>query len=429
MTHSERHSPLSVLDSGNAPYILELFQQYKNNPDSVSSDWRVFFEDHDRQAAADHDPASNTVQPAEAFRTYGHLAAELDPLGLVPRPTPPELYPSCPRLTEIYCGKIGFEFMHLATKAERDWFAAEIENKSFALSDGEKNDIYHSLLKTESFAKFLHIKFPGAKRFGLDGGESLIPAMEYLLNLLSGKGVQEIIIGMAHRGRLEMMSQILKRPLDDITNPPELSSSGDVRYHTGYESDRVINGRPLTLSIANNPSHLESVVPVTLGKVRGKQDAGKNVVGLLIHGDAAFAGQGIVAESLQLCQLDGYKTGGSIHIIINNQIGFTTDPTKARSSRYCSDGAKTIQAPILHVNADYPESVIRAVHLAAEYRFRFHHDAVIDLVCYRRHGHNEGDEPVFTQPIMYRKITAHPSVASLYGEKLRGDGICLQPPS
>ena len=292
------------------------------------------------------------------------------------------------------------------------------------------------VVDAEEFEKYLHKKYTGTKRFGVDGGEAMIPAIEQILKRGSQLGLGEIVVGMAHRGRLNILHNVFGKPfraiisefLGNPANPENAGGSGDVKYHMGASSDREFDGKTVHLSLAPNPSHLEIVDPVVVGRVRAKQeqrgDADRTeVVGILLHGDAAFAGQGIVAECLAMSDTGGYRIGGTIHLIINNQIGFTTAPQYARSSLYCSDVAKTIQAPIFHVNGDDPEACVRVAQLAWEYRQRFHKDVVIDMVCYRRHGHNEGDDPSYTQPLMYKAIADHRSVRKLYVESLvkRGD--------
>ena len=405
-----------------------------------------------------------------AYRVRGHLRAKLDPLGLQEQSENPELDPlsygfqdkdldrpifinyvlgleqatlrDIMRVLEkTYCGSIGVEFMHIQDPDEKSWIQERIErirNQPDFTTMGKKA-ILNRLVETEGFEKFLDKKFTGTKRFGLDGGESLVPAMEQIFKRGSQIGVEEIVLGMAHRGRLNVLANVMSKPFQAIfhefkggsSKPEDVGGSGDVKYHLGSSSDRVFDGRSVHLSLTANPSHLECVNTVCLGKVRAKQrqknDGDREkVMALLLHGDAAFAGQGLVPEALDLSGLKGYQTGGTIHIIINNQIGFTTNPKHSRSSPYCSDVAKTVAAPIFHVNADDVEAVVHVSRIATEYRQKFKKDVVIDMICYRRHGHNEGDEPMFTQPLMYKKIGAHPTTREIYSQKLVHEGVMTQ---
>lgn len=405
-----------------------------------------------------------------AYRVRGHLRANLDPLGLQDREEHSELDPKSygfqdkdldrpifinyvlgleqasmrdimTVLEQTYCGSIGVEFMHIQDPDEKSWIQERIErirNQPEFTVMGKKA-ILNRLIETEGFEKFLDKKFTGTKRFGLDGGESLVPAMEQIFKRGSQLGIEEIVLGMAHRGRLNVLANVMSKPFQAIfhefqggsTKPEDVGGSGDVKYHLGSSSDRVFDGRSVHLSLTANPSHLECVNTVCLGKVRAKQrqkndSEREKVMALLLHGDAAFAGQGLVPEALDLSNLRGYKTGGTIHIVINNQIGFTTNPKHSRSSPYCSDVAKTVAAPIFHVNADDVEAVVHVARIATEYRQKFKKDAVIDMICYRRHGHNEGDEPMFTQPLMYKKIAAHPTTREIYAQKLVRENIMTQ---
>ncbi len=405
-----------------------------------------------------------------AYRVRGHLHANLDPLGLEEPKEHPELDPGSYGfkekdldwpifinyvlgletatlreiiriLKETYCGSIGVEFMHIQDPDEKAWIQERIErihNQPEFTVVGKKA-ILNRLIETEGFEKYLDKKFTGTKRFGLDGGESLVPAMEQIFKRGSQLGLEEIVLGMAHRGRLNVLANVMSKPFTAIfhefqggsSSPDDVGGSGDVKYHLGSSSDRVFDGRSVHLSLTANPSHLECVNTVCLGKVRAKQtqknDSNRErVMALLLHGDAAFAGQGLVPEALDLSGLLGYQTGGTIHIIINNQIGFTTNPKHSRSSPYCSDVAKTVAAPIFHVNADDVEAVVHVARIATEYRQRFKQDVVVDMICYRRHGHNEGDEPMFTQPRMYKKIAAHPTTREIYGAKLVHEGVLTQ---
>jgi len=399
-----------------------------------------------------------------AYRTQGNLLAKLDPLGLKTSEYIDELHPEYHGfdkedydhkifldgminkqyatvreilnfLRKTYCGTIGYEFMHIANPIERKWFRDRIEKDENALkfTKNGKLAILSRLIHAEGFEKFLHTKYIGTKRFGLDGGESLIPALEQIIKVGGQSKIREIKIGMSHRGRLNVLANLLQKSFKRIFNEfaGEIDSSedsaGDVKYHLGASSNREFDGNSVHVSLTDNPSHLEAVSPVVLGQTRAKQyfhqDFERNkVIPILIHGDAAFAAQGIVAECFAMSGLPGHNTGGTIHIIINNQIGFTTSPRFARSSPYPSDVAKMVEAPILHVNGDDPEATVYAARIATEFRLKFNRDVVIDMFCYRRYGHNEGDEPSFTQPLMYKKIRSHPTSLSLYGEKLVKEG-------
>ncbi|MCU0839788.1 MAG: 2-oxoglutarate dehydrogenase E1 component, partial [Rhodospirillales bacterium] len=400
------------------------------------------------------------------YRVRGHLMANFDPLGLERRRYHPELDPKTygfgeedldrpifidgvlgletatvrqilEILRQTYCGSIGVEFMHIPYPDEKAWIQQRIEGIRFEPPlDGEtKRTILDQLIHAEDFERFLHIKFTGTKRFGLDGSESTIPALEAIVRRGSELGIKEIVFGMAHRGRLNVLANIMGKPYVAILSefqgsaakPDDVQGSGDVKYHLGTSSDRAFNGRDIHLSLTANPSHLEAVDPVVLGKVRAKQTqrgdtARSEVMGVLIHGDAAIAGQGLSAETFGLSELKGYRVGGTIHFIINNQIGFTTSPSYSRSSPYSSDVAKMVMAPILHVNGDDPEAVVRVARIATEFRQQFKRDVVIDMFCYRRFGHNESDEPSFTQPIMYRTIAKHPTTRQIFAQKLIAEG-------
>ncbi len=402
------------------------------------------------------------------FRVRGHLEADLDPLQLDNKLPHPELQPETygflaqdwdrpifldhvlglefATINEIYdilhrtyCGKVGVEFMHISHPEEKAWIQRRIEGvgKDISFTDEGKKAILNKLIETEGFEKFLGLKHRGTKRFGLDGGEALIPAMEQIIKRGGQMGLKEIVIGMPHRGRLNVLGNVMDKPFQALfseflgigSNPDEIETSGDVKYHLGASSDREFDGNKVHLSLTANPSHLEIVDPVVLGKVRAKQDQRgdidkrNQVLPLLLHGDAAFAGQGVVPECFGLSGLRGHKTGGSIHFIVNNQIGFTTNPRFSRSSPYPSDIAKGLQAPILHVNGDDPEAVVYCAKVATEFRQKFGKPVVIDMFCYRRFGHNEGDEPAFTQPLMYKKIADHPTIVEIYGSKLVREGI------
>ena len=404
-----------------------------------------------------------------AYRMRGHFHAKLDPLGIQAEPNEEELEPRSYGFTEAdmdrrifldkvlglefssmreivailrrtYCQTLGVEFMHISNAAQKGWIQERIEgrDKEISFTREGKRAILNKLVEAEGFEKFLDVKYTGTKRFGLDGGELLIPALEQIIKRGGNLGVKEIVLGMPHRGRLNVLTQVMGKPHRALfhefkggsSTPDETEGSGDVKYHLGASSDREFDGNKVHLSLAPNPSHLEIVDPVALGKVRAKQDQHgatpderRMVMPLLMHGDAAFAGQGVVAECFGLSDLKGYRTGGSIHFIVNNQIGFTTYPRYSRSSPYPSDVAKMIEALIFHVNGDDPEAVTFAAKVATEYRQKFQRPVVIDMFCYRRFGHNEGDEPSFTQPLMYQKIRSHPTTLEIYSKKLIGEGV------
>ena len=404
------------------------------------------------------------VAMIRSYRQRGHLIAKLDPLGLLETDYLDELHPEfygfkkedyqkkiflddvtnkeysniseiLTFLKEKYCGSLGYEYMHISNPTERKWFRERVEkNDDFNFTQNGKEAILNKLIQAEGFEKFLHTKYVGTKRFGLDGGESLIPALEQIIKIGGQSQVKEVKIGMSHRGRLNVLANVLQKSYKRIFNEfaGEISSNskddtGDVKYHLGASSNREFDGNSVHVSLTDNPSHLEAVNPVVLGQTRAKQffhkdKERKKVIPILIHGDAAFAGQGVVAECFAMSGLPGHNTGGTIHIIINNQIGFTTSPRFARSSPYPSDVAKMVEAPIIHVNGDDPEAVVYAARIATDFRLKFNRDVVIDLICYRRFGHNEGDEPSFTQPLMYKKIRSHPSTIKVYGEKLVDEG-------
>ena len=409
------------------------------------------------------------IMMIRAYRIRGHLKANLDPLGLIEKIEHAELQPetygfkaedmerqifldnvlglefaTLKEILEIlnrtYCSTVGIEFMHISDPEEKSWLQQRIEgkDKEITFTDLGKEFILKKLIEAEGFEKYLHKKFVGTKRFGLDGAETVIPAMEQIIKKGGQLGVTEIVIGMPHRGRLGVLATVMGKAYREIFHefaggsvmPEDVAGSGDVKYHLGTSSDRIFDDNKVHISLTANPSHLEAVDPVVLGRTRAKQahlrtDEGKTrqesfnaVMPILLHGDAAFAGQGIVAECFALSGLRGHKTGGTIHIIVNNQIGFTTSPSFARSSPYPSDVAKFINAPILHVNGDDCEAVIYAARVATEFRQKFNKDVVIDVFCYRRFGHNEGDDPTFTQPLMYKKIKTHKSVADTYASKV-----------
>ncbi|MDO6726132.1 2-oxoglutarate dehydrogenase E1 component [Cognatishimia sp. 1_MG-2023] len=402
-----------------------------------------------------------------AYRIRGHLVADLDPLGMRDQTPHPELDPASygfagadmdrpifidnvlglqiatmRQILDIvrrtYCGTFAMQYMHISNPEEASWLKERIEgyNKEITFTREGRKAILNKMVEAEGFEKFLHVKYMGTKRFGLDGGESLIPAMEQIIKRGGALGVRDIVIGMPHRGRLSVLANVMQKPYKAIFNefqggsfkPEDVDGSGDVKYHLGASSDREFDGNNVHLSLTANPSHLEAVNPVVLGKVRAKQDQlgdeeRSQVLPILLHGDAAFAGQGVVAECFALSGLRGHKTGGTMHIVVNNQIGFTTAPHFSRSSPYPTDNALVVEAPIFHVNGDDPEAVVHAAKVATEFRQKFQKDVVLDIFCYRRFGHNEGDEPMFTNPVMYKKIKGHKTTLSLYTERLVKDGL------
>ncbi len=402
-----------------------------------------------------------------AYRIRGHLVADLDPLGMRDQTPHPELDPKSYGFTDAdmdrpifidnvlglqmatmrqiieivkrtYCGTFALQYMHISNPEEAAWLKERIEgfDKEIKFTREGRKAILNKLVEAEGFEKFLHVKYMGTKRFGLDGGEALIPAMEQIIKRGGNLGVRDIIIGMPHRGRLSVLANVMQKPYRAIFNefqggsfkPEDVDGSGDVKYHLGASSDRMFDDNSVHLSLTANPSHLEAVNPVVLGKARAKQDQNNDkerisVLPILLHGDAAFAGQGVVAEGFGLSGLRGHKTGGTMHIVVNNQIGFTTAPHFSRSSPYPTDIALMVEAPIFHVNGDDPEAVVHAAKVATEFRQKFHKDVVIDIFCYRRFGHNEGDEPMFTNPIMYKKIKTQKTTLQLYTERLVKDGL------
>ena len=406
-----------------------------------------------------------------SHRVRGHLYADLDPLGLEKPLSHTELDPESygfseadydreiyihdrlglgvkaplreivETVRETYCGHIGVEYMHITSTEEKVWIQDRIEaiHNHTDFTDFGKVTILERLTEAETFEQFLNVKYTGTKRFGLDGAESLVPGLEQVLKRGSQLGVEEVVIGMPHRGRLNVLANVMNKPFSAIfsefqgtsATPEDVQGSGDVKYHLGTSADREFDGKQVHLSLAANPSHLEAVDPVVVGKVRAKQrqrgdKERRKVLGLLMHGDAAFGGQGIVAETFGLSDIKGYRTGGTIHVVVNNQIGFTTNPAATRTSRYPTEIAKMAQAPIFHVNGDDPEAVIHVARIAAEFRHEFRKDVVIDMWCYRRFGHNEGDEPAFTQPRMYRAIADHLSVREIYANQLIAEGVVTE---
>jgi 2-oxoglutarate dehydrogenase E1 component len=488
--------------SANVVFINELYQKYSQNPASVDASWAEFFsQNHDEVQAIladyngpswgkrnlkvvgsqDYDISSNSPRELPKkdvknvaqiaskdlnirlqnlianYKRFGHLASNLDPLGLTPSQYVAEidlknndidnsdlekevnyggqkvkLNQAITNLNYIYCNKIGCEFEYIRDQQQKDWLAREVENSAFeAVSKTEKHKILQEIIRTERFEQFLHKRFPGAKRFSIEGGESSICAVEKIIDASARSGVKKIIIGMAHRGRLNTLTGVMNKPYHRLLSefqgtpgiPESVTKSGDVKYHMGFSSTREIDGKKIDLSLAFNPSHLEAVNTVVAGRIRATQDllqdaSRSQALALLIHGDAAFAGQGSVAEGLLMNGMAGYDTGGVIHIIINNQIGFTANPTDSRSTQYASDLAKSIDAPIFHVNGDDVEAVVKISGIISKYRQTFKKDIVLDIICYRKYGHNEGDEPLYTQPIMYNKIKDQTSLEKIYSQKL-----------
>ncbi|MCG3143008.1 MAG: 2-oxoglutarate dehydrogenase E1 component [Gammaproteobacteria bacterium] len=489
------------LYSANTPYIEGLYEVYLESPDAVPEAWRRQFDAwqreirpgqpdriHSRIQAALLHPAirpSRTAAPASvtddrfrkqvaalqlinAYRFRGHRAADLDPLRQYDRPEVPELSlafhglseadmdtvfntgslfgPEAASLRDIiaqlkqtYCGSIGAEYMHINETAQKRWIQQRLEPASVrdVISAAKQRQVLERVVAATALEEYLHTKYVGQKRFSLEGGETLIPLLDEVIQVAGQSQVREVVVGMAHRGRLNVLVNIVgKMPSElfqEFEGRKNGSGSGDVKYHMGYSSDIVTDAGPVHVTLAFNPSHLEIIDPVVEGSVRARQDrrndiARDQVVPVLIHGDAAFAGQGVVMETFNLSQTRGYTTGGTLHIIVNNQIGFTTsDPLDSRSTLYCTDVAKMVQAPIFHVNADDPDAVVFIAKLALDFRMEFNKDVVIDLVCYRKHGHSEADEPYATQPIMYQRVRAHPGIKALYVEKLLRDGVITDP--
>ncbi|MDG1935617.1 MAG: 2-oxoglutarate dehydrogenase E1 component [Paracoccaceae bacterium] len=519
----------SFMQGHNAEYLEQLYAQYANDPNAVDDAWGEFFlslgdaeldvkkeaqgpswartdwppqPDDDLTAALDgmwpapaeaKGAGKKIVEKAEdkgvrvtddaikravldsiralmiirAYRIRGHLAADLDPLGLLEGSKHPELDPNTYGFTEAdmdrpifidnvlglqiasmrqiveivkrtYCGTFALQYMHISDPEQASWLKERIEgfDKEIRFTREGRKAILNKMIEAEGFEKFLHVKYMGTKRFGLDGGESLIPALEQIIKRGGALGVRDIVIGMPHRGRLSVLANVMQKPYRAIFNefqggsfkPEDVDGSGDVKYHLGASSDRNFDSNNVHLSLTANPSHLEAVNPVVLGKVRAKQEQLNDhdrtlVMPLLLHGDAAFAGQGVVAECFGLSGLVGHRTGGTMHVVVNNQIGFTTAPHFSRSSPYPTDIALMVEAPIFHVNGDDPEAVVHAAKVATEFRQKFHKDVVIDIFCYRRFGHNEGDEPMFTNPVMYNKIKRQKTTLALYTERLVKDGL------
>jgi 2-oxoglutarate dehydrogenase E1 component len=480
---------IPVAARANSDLIEAAYAQWLDNPDSVDPTWRAFFQGFtlgNSTAAPGAAPTAAAAAAAgvrvvdsykqaqiiryiNAHRSHGHLETHLDPLGEKPAAHPKltleyfglgaddlndsftltnfqgggqkKLRDIQAAVKKTYCGTIGVEFMHVQDHDAREWLQRRMEavENTPSYDKTRQTRILRRIHKAELFEKFLHTKFVGQKRFSLEGGETLIAALDTVIEHCGDIGVEEIVMGMAHRGRLSVLTNILRKPFDVLFEqfsenyiPHTVAGDGDVKYHLGYESVlTTMSGKNVEVRLAANPSHLEIVNPVVEGKARARQrirgdTERKRVCPLLIHGDAAFAGQGVVAETLNFSQLPGYRTGGTLHFVINNQIGFTTLPQDSRSTRYCTDVAKMIEAPVFHVNGDDPEAVCFVTSLALEFRCLFQRDAVVDMYCYRKHGHNEADEPAFTQPTLYKKVAAHAAISTIYTNQLIAAGTHTQ---
>lgn len=474
---------LAELHSDNAAYLDKLYQDYRLDPASVAGSWRGYFEQIQQETQPEREllrPHKSAVSPnslsvsarkqvavlqlINAYRFRGHRQADLDPLRQHVRPDVAELDPAfhglgnedrecvfntgslygppeatlsdiLKTLQQTYCRSIGAEYMHINETAQKRWLQQRLElNKATPdFSADKRRHILRGIVAASKLEEYLHSKYVGQKRFSLEGGESLIPLLEELVQHAGDYSVREVVIGMAHRGRINVLvNTVGKRPAElfqEFEGKNNTLGSGDVKYHLGYSSNIDTSSGAIHLTLAFNPSHLEIIDPVVEGSVRARQERRKDlsrdlVLPIIIHGDAAFSGQGVVMETFNLSQTRGYTTGGTIHIIVNNQIGFTTsDPLDSRSTLYCSDVAKMVQAPIFHVNGDDPEALVFAGQLVLDYRMEFNHDIVIDLVCYRRHGHSEADEPAATQPLMYQRIRQHAGIQKLYSESLIREGV------
>ncbi|MBX9737687.1 MAG: 2-oxoglutarate dehydrogenase E1 component [Phycisphaerales bacterium] len=467
-----------AVNGWNADYLQQQYEAFKQDPGSIPPDLRSFFQGFDLAlsgapvpsgAAGDGVPQLQYAvdELTNAYREQGHQGARLDPLNRAPN-RPARLDPAAysissadlskvvrtgvmagrasatvgeivDHLERVYCGSIGVEFTHIPDPHERLWFLAQFEQRAAfpALTVEDRTLILKQLASAESFDGFLGKRYQGKKRFSLEGGESLIPFLQWLAQRAGELGTEEIILGMAHRGRLSVLRNFLGKDLhklftefEDAWLEEALNGGGDVKYHRGYSGDQPLrDGKgSIHLSLLNNPSHLESVNPIVMGRTRAKQDRENDTerqrfMSLLIHGDAALAGQGIVAECLTMSQLDGYRVGGTIHVVINNQVGFTTDPRDARSTQYCTDIAKMVNCPVLHVNADDLDAVVASARLAADYRQKFRKDVFVDLVCFRRYGHNEQDEPTYTQPRLYASVKQHPGTFTVYSNRMIEAGV------
>ncbi|HEY2342806.1 MAG TPA: thiamine pyrophosphate-dependent enzyme, partial [Chthoniobacteraceae bacterium] len=477
---------ISFATQFNADLIDQNYERWRKDPASVDATWSAFFEGFElgsvvakNGAAQKNGATATTAAPGEvplqtridglvySYRTLGHTIALIDPLSKT-RPENPmlslrelgfdskdldlavsskfflggarmKLREMIGALEKIYCGPIGVEFMHIQNPRVRNWVRERLESRAadYGQTKETRRRMLRQLLSVESFERFLHTRFVGQKRFSIEGGESLITALYAILESGPRHGLEELVMGMAHRGRLSVIREFLNKSISTMFTeftenfiPDTVAGDGDVKYHLGYTTTRELpDGYNVRIRLSGNPSHLEAVNPVVQGITRARQRARKDtekrskVLAVLIHGDAAIAGQGIVAETLNMSQLPGYRTGGTVHIVVNNQIGFTTLPADARSSRYCTDVAKMIEAPVFHVNGDDPEAVRFCSELAFDFRQEFKSDVFIDIYCYRRHGHNETDEPFFTQPLMYTEINSHASVGTIYKKRLLDGGV------
>ncbi len=473
-------NPLNVSAQANSALVDEYYQRWLDNPDSVDPTWRAFFQGFNLGSdgkglagAPVAGLASDSMKQAavhyfiNTYRRIGHTQAHINPLDANPPPPAPKLQlplfnladedletvfdvgtylgggqmklrEIVASLQQTYSGHVGVEYTHIQDSDCRRWLQERMESTRMQpkFTKPQKMRILRNVHKAELFEKFLHTKYVGQKRFSLEGGETIIAALDAVINHCPESGVEEIVMGMAHRGRLNVLCSVLRKSFDQLFEqfsenyiPDSVAGDGDVKYHLGYESVlTTTTGKKVEVRLAANPSHLEIVDPVVEGKARARQRIRgdtierRKVMPVLIHGDAAIAGQGIVSETLQFSQLPGYRTGGTVHFVINNQIGFTTDPSDSRSTRYCTDIAKSIEAPIFHVNGDDAEAVCMIAQLAVDFRVKFRRDVFIDMYCYRKHGHNETDEPSFTQPVMYRLIANHPQVSAIYTQKLIAAG-------
>jgi len=465
-------SRLDAIQRANAAYIDQLYERYRKDPGSVPEEWAIFFAGFELAGpprpggGVPGQPSGEVFGLVQHHRIFGHLAAWLDPLSERPPLTPlleaasfgfgasdldtevawepfkggsrGPLRELVAALRRTYCDSIGVEFMRLSDEERRAWLQERMEpvRNHPPLEPGARVRILRQLVMADGFEEFLHTRYPGQKRFSLEGGAALIPMLDALIEAAAASGVEQMVIGMPHRGRLNVLANVMGKSHESIfgefeatVQPEDVQGHGDVKYHLGYSTDRrAPDGRCIHLDLYFNPSHLEFVDPVVLGAVRAKQDrmgqgASARCLPVLLHGDAAFAGEGIVTETLALAGLPHYQTGGTVHIVVDNQVGFTTSPEAARTSRYSTEMARAQDAPVFHVNADDPEAVVHVVTLALDYRQRFRRDVFVDLVCYRKHGHNELDDPSFTQPVMYRKVAAHAPVSRAYAERLRADGV------
>ncbi len=475
-----------AVNGWNADYLQQQYEAFKQNPGSIPPDLQSFFQGFDLALATSPAPSSSAGAPSgsagaspapqlqyaldeltNAYREQGHQAARLDPLNTAPK-RPARLDPASYSITQadfakpvrtgvipgrasatvgeviehlerVYCGSVGVEFTHIPDAQERLWFLAQFEQRAGfpALSPQDQTLVLEQLASAECFDGFLGKRYQGKKRFSLEGGESLIPFLQWLAQRAGELGTEEIILGMAHRGRLSVLRNFMGKDLhklftefEDAWHEDAINGGGDVKYHRGYSGDQPLRNTKgsIHLSLLNNPSHLESVNPIVMGRTRAKQDREGDTqrhrfISLLIHGDAALAGQGVVAECLTMSQLDGYCVGGTIHVVINNQVGFTTDPRDGRSTQYCTDIAKMVNCPVLHVNADDLDAVVAAARMAADYRHRFRKDVFVDLICFRRYGHNEQDEPMYTQPRLYNAVKQHPGTYTVYANRLISAGV------